>query len=122
MFTHPFVGLGFATNYAADLKALGFPIVASHAHNLFLHIGITLGIPALLLFIVLWLNTAWQAWKHRKTSLGQVLIGIFIYSSIALQFDGVYIWSKPNAVWLMTWLPLVIGFYLSAKDKIKASH
>lgn len=124
MLSHPLTGLGLATNYVTDLIALGCPkgLGADHAHNLFLHIGITLGVTGLILFLILWINIGWQAWKNRTCLLGQILIGIFIYSSFALQFDGIYMWSKPNVVWLMVWLPLVISFYLSAKNKITEAH
>lgn len=120
MFTHPLTGVGLATDYSSNLLALGFPteVGASHSHNLFLHIGIITGVTGLLLFLILWINVGWQAWKNRTSQIGQLLIGIFIYSCIGLQFDAIYIWSKPNVVWLMTWLPLIISFYLSAKNRI----
>ncbi|MFD1260706.1 O-antigen ligase family protein [Entomomonas asaccharolytica] len=109
---NPLTGIGLATPYEITTSE---QLVFSHSHNLFLHIGIGLGIPGLFLYLLLWAHTGWQAWKNRNTTLGKTLLGIFVFSSIALQFDGVYLWDKPNGIWLMTWLPIAISFYLATK-------
>ncbi|UYZ84259.1 O-antigen ligase family protein [Entomomonas sp. E2T0] len=113
------MGIGLATPYQIPFTV---QLVFSHSHNLFLHIGIGLGMPGLILYLILWVNTGWQAWKNRSLPIGKLLLGIFIFSSIALQFDGIYLWDKPNGIWLMTWLPIAIGFYLTNQKTIYQPH
>lgn len=120
---HLLTGIGLATPYQITSSE---QLVFAHSHNLFLHIGIGLGIPGLTLYLILWIHTGWQAWKNRNTTTGKTILGIFVFSSIALQFDGIYLWDKPNGIWLMTWLPIATSFYLANKkllltspDKIK---
>jgi len=67
--------------------AAGIP----HAHNLFLQIGVDLGIPGLVAWLAAWLGTlaaAWSLLKSKSGRLFQVVGAAFIASQVALAVHG----------------------------------
>jgi putative inorganic carbon (HCO3(-)) transporter len=69
----PFTGIGMGTfTPVADALYpffLAEPGSISHAHNLFLQVGVDLGIPGLLAWLAIWmlvLVTAWQVYQHGR--------------------------------------------------------
>ncbi|WP_328284804.1 O-antigen ligase family protein [Pseudomonas huanghezhanensis] len=106
---HPLTGLGLGSPYnvvAAD--GMRF----DHSHNLFTHVGIELGLPGMLLWISIWLTVLWQAWRVRKTDLGRGLIGIWLFSTLAMQFDAASLTGSPRAEWFISWLPIGLASLL----------
>ncbi|MNP46604.1 O-Antigen ligase [compost metagenome] len=91
-----------------------------HPHNLFLDTGVRLGLPGLFLFLLLWGATAWRAWHNRKVALGRALLALWIFSSVALLSDGIGLWHKPNADWLIMWLPIALAMVLAARQSASA--
>lgn len=112
MLDHRVMGVGF-TEYQISIPELGRAF--KHPHNLFLDTGVRLGVPGLLLFGCLWLAAGWRGWVCRAQPLGQALLALWAFSSTSLLTDGIGLWLKPNADWLVTWLPIALSFVLAAR-------
>ncbi|QKE64664.1 O-antigen ligase family protein [Aquipseudomonas campi] len=107
--------LGFGFN-AYEILVPSSGQVFKHPHNMYLDLAIRLGVPGLLLFALLWGCVAWRAWQNRAEPLGRALLALWVFSSIALQTDGIGLWLKPNADWLITWLPVALSMVLAARQ------
>ncbi len=121
---HPWLGLGLGGNY----KVLADGVYFDHSHNLFTHVAIELGLPGLLLWCAVWLAVLREAWKARETIYAQGVIGIWLFSSLALQFDAANLTGTPRPEWFITWLPVGLASVLvwvrvmpNACDKIPRS-
>lgn len=112
MLDHWAMGLGFH-EYLIPVPEIGQAF--KHPHNLFLDIGVRLGVPGLLLFGWLWLTVGWRGWVSRAQPLGQVLLALWVFSGASLMTDGIGLWLKPNADWLITWLPIALSIVLAAR-------
>lgn len=110
---HWLLGLGFAEYW------LHIPDVADfkHPHNLFLDIGVRLGVPGLLLFLALWFAVAWRGLQHRAEPLGVALLALWIFSTVSLMTDGIGLWLKPNADWMITWVPVGLSMVLAYRSR-----
>ena len=111
----PWAGLGLGGFYQIPASGLVF----DHSHNLLTHIAIELGLPGLALWLMVWLSTARAAWRHRETIFGQAVLGIWLFSTVAMQFDAASISGTPRAEWFITWLPVGLACGLAC---IKAPH
>ncbi|QXI29028.1 O-antigen ligase family protein [Pseudomonas vanderleydeniana] len=98
----PWTGLGLESSYRVFASDLYF----DHSHNLLTHVAIELGIPGLLLWMAVWLATLSEAWRSRHTLFGQGLLGIWVFSTVAMQFDAASLTGTPRAEWFITWLPV----------------
>ena len=120
----PWTGLGMGSGYSVFAAGLQF----DHAHNLFTHIAIELGLPGLLLWCVLWFAVLREAWLARDTLYGRGIIGIWMFSFLAMQFDAASISGTPRAEWFISWFPVGLASVLvwtqakyQACDKIPRS-
>jgi O-antigen ligase len=111
---HPWLGLGLGADYQLTVEQTGR--VYEHAHNLFVHILLQLGVPGLLLWLLMPLLVFRGAWRQRGTQHGRALCGLLCFSVVALLTDGVGPWVKPREEWFTVWLPILLGFawYASA--------
>jgi len=121
---HPWRGLGLGSAYSVFAEGHEF----DHAHNLFTHITIELGLPGLLLWCVIWFAVLREAWRARDTVYGRGIIGIWMFSFLAMQFDAASISGTPRAEWFISWLPVGLASVLvwtqakyQACDKIPRS-
>ncbi|MFU2330457.1 O-antigen ligase family protein [Pseudomonas sp. NFX98] len=121
---HPWTGLGLGGDYKVFASDLYF----DHAHNLFTHVAIELGLPGLLLWCAVWLAVLSRAWKSRDTHYGKGIIGVWLFSTLAMQFDAASLSGTPRAEWFITWLPVGLASLLvwaransDACDKISRS-
>lgn len=121
---HPLRGLGLGGDYKVFASGLYF----DHAHNLFTHVTIELGLPGLLLWCAIWIAVLCHAWKARETLYGRGVIGIWLFSSLAMQFDAASLTGTPRAEWFVSWLPIGLASVLvwaranpGACDKISRS-
>ncbi|MBB3241684.1 O-antigen ligase [Pseudomonas sp. Tn43] len=112
MLDHWAMGLGFH-QYLIPVPEIGQAF--KHPHNLFLDIGVRLGAPGLLLFGWLWLTAGWRGWISRAQPLGQALLALWVFSGASLMTDGIGLWLKPNADWLITWLPIALSIVLATR-------
>ncbi|VVP96764.1 hypothetical protein PS918_03766 [Pseudomonas fluorescens] len=121
---HPWLGLGLGSDY----KVLASGQYFDHAHNLFSHVAIELGVPGLLLWCAVWLAVLRAAWKARETFYGRGIIGIWLFSTLAMQFDAASLSGTPRPEWFISWLPVALASVLvwarvnpGACDKISRS-
>jgi O-antigen ligase len=121
---HPWRGLGLGSDY----KVLASGLYFDHAHNLFSHVAIELGLPGLLLWCATWLAVLREAWKARETLYAKGIIGIWLFSTLAMQFDAASLTGTPRAEWFISWLPVGLASalvwaraYPDACDKISRS-
>ena len=120
---HPWTGLGLGGDYRVFTEGQFF----DHSHNLFTHVAIELGLPGVLLWAAVWFGVLWQAWKARDTDLGKGVLGIWVFSFLAMQFDAANLTGTPRAEWFITWLPIALSSVLvwaranpGACDKVAA--
>lgn len=106
---HPWLGLGMGANYVVSADAQFF----DHAHNLFTHVGIELGLPGILLWALVWLLVLRYAWQARACGYGQGLIGIWLFSFLAMQFDAASLTGTPRPEWFISWLPVGLATVLT---------
>lgn len=111
---HPWLGLGVGNDYQVRVDSLG--LVFDHSHNIFTHVAIELGIPGLLCWLLVWGGSFLIAWQQRGTALGSALLGVLLFSTVALLFDGASLWGSPRPEWFLTWLPvgLALGLQVGA--------
>ena len=119
----PWTGLGLGGDYFLMWDNHRF----DHSHNLFTHVTIELGLPGLLLWCAVWFGVLWQAWKVRDTHYGKGIIGMWVFSTLAMQFDAASLTGTPRAEWFITWLPVALASVLvwarakpDACDKVAA--
>lgn len=110
---HWIFGIGF-NDYSVFVESLGTAF--KHPHNIYIDTGIRWGVIGLGLFVALWGCVAWRAWRNRRSSLGLALLGLWTFSSVALLTDGIGLWFKPNADWLITWLPIALSLVLATRE------
>ncbi|MBC3364112.1 O-antigen ligase family protein [Pseudomonas sp. SWRI154] len=105
----PWGGLGLAGDYRIPVNGRFF----DHAHNLFSHVAIQLGLPGLLLWCVVWFAVLREAWRARDTLLGRGVLGMWVFSFLAMQFDAASLTGTPRAEWFISWLPIGLASVLA---------
>jgi O-antigen ligase len=105
---HPWGGLGLGSRYTITVGTNSW----THSHNLFTNVAIEIGLPGLALWLGLWLWTGWQGWRARHHETGRVLLAIWVFSTVALQFDGPSLLLSPRSEWLLTWLPFALAILI----------
>ncbi|MCA9937375.1 MAG: O-antigen ligase family protein [Anaerolineales bacterium] len=109
---YPLFGAGFyafdatsRANYPFALIGPGFDL--THAHNLWLQTGATLGWPALVTMIALWLTLAHGLWRQGSSQPLARLYGASIVGYLAFNcFDLVGLEQKPG---IFVWLAMAGG-------------
>ncbi|MGQ7959671.1 O-antigen ligase family protein [Pseudomonas sp. SP16.1] len=109
---HPWLGLGLGSSYELEVAAIG--ATYEHAHNLFAHIALQLGLPGLLLWLSTLLVVFWRGWSNRTSPVGLALCSLLGFSVVALMTDGIGPWVKPREEWFTVWLPIFLCFALRA--------
>ena len=59
-----------------------------------------------------------HAWQARAHTLGRALLALWVFSTVSLMTDGIGLWLKPNADWLITWLPVALGMVLAQRHAL----
>lgn len=112
---HPWVGLGMGSRYSIYIDGIEW----AHSHNAFTHTAIMLGIPAALLWVWLWLIVGWRSWIFRGEATGRCLMALWIYATVAFQFDAPDLLQKPSVEWVLGWLPVAIGMGLVWRARLE---
>lgn len=115
---HPWLGLGMGANFSIPVEA-GTGMFQVHTHNLFTQLAVELGLPGLLLWLGIWLALGWRAWQHRLEPAGRVVLGLWLFASVMVQFDLPHLIDSPRPGWLIIWLPLALGMSLPSVDRGK---
>lgn len=109
---NPWQGLGVGAEYQLLIAELGKSF--DHAHNLYMHIALQLGIVGLMLWLGLQCAVAWRAWSARWGVPGRTICALWCFAAVALLTDGIGPWVKPREEWFTVWLPVLLGFALFA--------
>jgi O-antigen ligase len=107
---NPWQGLGVGSEYQLLIAELNKSF--DHAHNLYMHITVQLGVVGLLLWLGLQGTVAWRAWSARAGAPGRTLCALWCFAAVALLTDGIGPWVKPREEWFTVWLPVLLGFAL----------
>ncbi|WP_408101982.1 O-antigen ligase family protein [Stutzerimonas sp. VN223-3] len=108
----PWIGIGVGSEYLLSIE--GLRVSFEHAHNLYLHLAIQLGIIGLLLWLALQLCVLYKALQWRHTDRGLALCTLCAFSGVALFTDGVGPWVKPREEWFTVWLPVFLCLAMTA--------
>ncbi|MBD8898821.1 O-antigen ligase family protein [Rhodanobacter sp. DHG33] len=114
---HPWLGLGQGEPFTLTVAGEGY----THSHNVLTQTTIELGLPGLLLLVALWLMTAWLGWRHRREATGRLVLALWIYASVVLQFDMPQLLDSPRPGWLLVWLPLALALWLELDARRRAT-
>ena len=85
----------------------------AHSHNIFLSLGVRLGLLPLLVFGAIQGATLWRA--HRNADSWGLYLAV---SLVMLCFDGDLVISSPNELWLLIWLPAALIVNQNRPNKI----
>ncbi len=105
---HPWTGLGLGADYEVSAVGMHF----DHTHNMFTHVAVEMGLPGMLLWVMVWLFTLGEIVRARGTLFGKVLLGFWVYSTLAMQFDAASLTGTPRAEWFISWLPVGLAMLL----------
>ena len=114
---HPWLGLGQDAPFTLTVAGANY----THSHNVLTQTMIELGLPGLLLLVALWLMTAWLGWRHRQRMTGRLVLALWLYASVVLQFDMPQLLDSPRPGWLLVWLPLALALWLEADTRRRAA-
>ncbi|MEW9625182.1 O-antigen ligase family protein [Rhodanobacter geophilus] len=114
---HPWLGLGQNVPFTLTVAGVDY----THSHNVLTQTTIELGLPGLLLVVVLWLMTAWLGWRHRRRMTGRLVLALWVYASVVLQFDMPQLLDSPRPSWLLVWLPLALALWLELRARADAA-
>ncbi|QJP11932.1 O-antigen ligase family protein [Pseudomonas multiresinivorans] len=106
---HFWVGVGLGGDYAVSGPG---GIYHRGAHNFLVHTSIQYGVPSLLVFLVMWFMVGLRAWCCRTRALGLSVLLLWVFSSVAMQFDVFSLWERTRAMWLMPWVVILLGLCL----------
>ncbi|MNO33547.1 O-Antigen ligase [compost metagenome] len=104
----PWSGLGLGAAYNVTVGHRHF----DHTHNMFTHVAVEMGLPGMLLWILVWLYTLGEIVRARGTLFGKILLGFWVYSTLAMQFDAASLTGTPRAEWFISWLPVGLAMLL----------
>ena len=113
---HPWLGLGQNAPFTLVVAGADY----THSHNVLTQTMIELGLPGLLLLVALWLASAWLGWRHRQRVTGRLVLVLWVYASVVLQFDMPQLLDSPRPGWLLVWLPLALALWLELDARRRA--
>lgn len=101
----------------ADFWMGDLSFIAPHAHNLFLQVGLDLGLAGLVAYLALLAaaaGLAWTAWRHRPAPLVRLSAGAVLLSLLALVLDGLLdigVWGSQGGfiAWVVLGLAASLG-------------
>ncbi|AVD85099.1 polymerase [Pseudomonas sp. SWI6] len=105
---HPWTGVGLGGDYNVFAAGRRF----DHTHNMFTHVALELGVPGMLLWIAVWLSALREILRARSSLFGKVLLGLWLFSTLAMQFDAASLTATPRAEWFISWLPVGLAMLL----------
>jgi O-antigen ligase len=109
----PWLGIGLSSDY--EVSAGG--VIFGHCHNLVLDTAVQYGVVFTALWIWLWLWLGYRAWRHRAESLGMAILMIWVFATVAQQFDVFTVFGRARAMWMVVWMPFVLSLCLGKSEK-----
>ncbi|MFV3371525.1 O-antigen ligase family protein [Pseudomonas sp. NY15435] len=113
---HFWIGVGLGADYTVSS---GNAVYENGAHNFPVHTAIQYGVPALAAFLLLWGMIGYQAWRCRSRALGLSVMLLWVFSSVAMQFDVFSLWERTRAMWLMPWVVILLGLSLERWPQVR---
>lgn len=113
---HLWTGVGLGADY---LVSSGKSTYRNGAHNFLIHTALQFGIPALMAFLLLWGMIGLHAWRCRARALGLSVMLLWVFSSVAMQFDVFSLWERTRAMWLMPWVVILLGLSLERWPQVR---
>ncbi|WCE03713.1 O-antigen ligase family protein [Pseudoxanthomonas sp. JBR18] len=110
---HPLGGQGLGSDFLLHVGRESF----THSHNLFTQAAIQLGLPGLTLLVSLWVAVTWQGWRHRRDWRGRLMLSLWLFATVALQFDMPQLLDSPRPGWLLIWLPVALALGLVDRSR-----
>ena len=112
----PWLGIGLSSDY--EVSAGG--VIYGHCHNMILDTAVQYGVPFTALWIWLWFWLGLRAWRHRAEALGMTILMVWVFATVAQQFDVFTVFGRARAMWMVVWMPFVLSLCLVRSEK-KAS-
>lgn len=113
---HSWLGVGLGADYSVSSGSSTF---RNGAHNFLAHTALQYGVPALLVFLLLWGMIGLHAWRCRTRALGLSVMLLWVFSSVAMQFDVFSLWERTRAMWLMPWVVILLGLCLERWPQVR---
>ena len=110
------MGIGLSSDY--EVSAGG--VIYGHCHNMILDTAVQYGVPFTALWIWLWFWLGLRAWRHRAEALGMTILMVWVFATVAQQFDVFTVFGRARAMWMVVWMPFVLSLCLVRSEK-KAS-
>lgn len=114
----PWLGIGLSSDYQVSADG----VIFGHCHNLIVDTAVQYGIPFTVLWIVLWLWLGLRAWRHRAESLGMAILMVWVFATVAMQFDVFTVFGRARAMWMVVWMPFVLSLCLGKSEKPPAAQ
>lgn len=109
----PWLGIGLSSDY--EVSAGG--VIFGHCHNMILDTAVQYGLPFTVLWIVLWFWLGLRAWRHRAETLGMTILMVWVFATVAQQFDVFTVFGRARAMWMVVWMPFVLSLCLGKSEK-----
>lgn len=109
----PWLGIGLSSDY--EVSAGG--VVYGHCHNMILDTAVQYGVPFTVLWVWLWFWLGLRAWRHRAEALGMTILMIWVFATVAQQFDVFTVFGRARAMWMVVWMPFVLSLCLGKSEK-----
>lgn len=109
----PWLGLGQGAPITLWVAGAAY----THSHNLLTQVTLELGLPGLALTVAMWLLVGWQGWRHRQELRGRILLGLWVYASVVLQFDMPQLLDSPRPGWILIWLPFSLAIGMAMRER-----
>ncbi|WP_346828823.1 O-antigen ligase family protein [Pseudomonas abietaniphila] len=109
----PWLGIGLSSDYEVSAGGQVF----GHCHNMILDTAVQYGLPFTVLWIWLWCWLGLRAWRHRAETLGMTILMVWVFATVAQQFDVFTVFGRARAMWMVVWMPFVLSLCLGKSEK-----
>lgn len=108
----PWLGIGLSSDYEVSAGGQVF----GHCHNMILDTAVQYGVPFTVLWIWLWCWLGLRAWRHRAEALGMTILMVWVFATVAQQFDVFTVFGRARAMWMVVWMPFVLSLCLGKSE------
>lgn len=112
----PWLGIGLSSDYEVSAGGQVF----GHCHNMILDTAVQYGLPFTVLWIWLWCWLGLRAWRHRAETLGMTILMVWVFATVAQQFDVFTVFGRARAMWMVVWMPFVLSLCLGKSENKSA--
>jgi putative inorganic carbon (HCO3(-)) transporter len=91
--------------------------VVYHAHSLYLQLWFEYGVIGFALFVLLLCTALLKAWRLRVDPAARVALATLVFALMAMVSDIPAVFTRPNAYWVVLWLP--VGLIIGLRPPVK---